>query len=369
MNILKKRLFLIILILGFKVLFCTKIKYGFDVNETNGKNAKLFSLLYGRDKEVFFLEEKLSTTKLSRPIDCKKLKAKIFSECNKVVLNTSDKVEFEAIFFDRGSDKLVVLGQGFPGTKETWWYEIEYIFNDYDVVIFDYRWRNTRQFVKESFSLFRPVRSIIQSLITPEKEEVKSVVEHFKKLKKYDDVIGVGLCFSCFSFIKAQQRSESLEEPLFSKLILEGCWPSFLELAQQVQVDPWLLSDPIKGGTPQFIKSILTFFPIYYPLLAVSSIIYPDISIQRELSQLRCEQILFIHGKNDPLIPFETGFKKVWDQTNVSTKIALVTPYHHCEGMDSSLVYESYVCRHMCREFIKSISAEAFLEKILEQIQ
>ena len=60
---------------------------------------------------------------------------------------------------------------------------------------------------------------LIDNLFERQISHTITVVEHFKQQKKYDDVIGVGLCSGALLLLGAQCPSEKNDKPLFTKLI------------------------------------------------------------------------------------------------------------------------------------------------------
>ena len=108
---------------------------------------------------------------------------------------------FEALFVDRASDKLLVIGQGFHAHKE---YLVPFLklFPDYDLLCFDYQ--NHRAMIA---TYMREGRSILDGYFIRPQADVNLAVNAIKNRKKYTSVIGLGMCYSGIIFSGAQAAS------------------------------------------------------------------------------------------------------------------------------------------------------------------
>ena len=87
----------------------------------------------------------LKTEKEEYELNLKKLNRVIENNDNNpntTIYSIKLNEEIPILFFDRGSKKLLIVGQGFPGLKESGKYTAN-LFCDYDVVLFDYKWSNS----------------------------------------------------------------------------------------------------------------------------------------------------------------------------------------------------------------------------------
>src|SRR3989338_973729 len=142
-----------------------------------------------------------------------------------VVLKTHDGYSFSALYFNRGSDTVLVLGQGFFGVKENMLFEAG-LFSKYDIIAFDYRWNELGEF------LLNPRHWNTGFLLIKEADEVESVLDFLQQKKQYKNIVGLGQCYSCFTFIMAQYKRQKHKKLNFTKLILDSCWLSLFDFAK-----------------------------------------------------------------------------------------------------------------------------------------
>ncbi len=186
-----------------------------------------------------------------------------------------------------------------------------------------------------------------------------NVVNHFKNLKKYDQVVGIGECYSAFTFVISQSVEQRNGRVLFDKLILDSCWYSLNGFLDQLILDPWLTVDPQDGGASKFVKKIVKNTGLYFAASALLRQITPDFCIKKYLSNLKNVPVLFIHGRKDKLIPVHKEFDKVWNSAKHVQKAAIFTPFCHVE---SSRKMGSYA--HLCELFIESKSVDDFVQAL-----
>jgi len=304
----------------------------------------LFITVCSCDNQFYIrLENELKALKFSQK-DSKTTsidEEKLLKKATNYTLKTKDNVSFDVLFLDRQSDKVLVIGQGFPGSKEDGLYEAG-LFNDYDVILFDYRWKDMLSFMVSFQTAFSPLNRFFYDEI----EEVKSVVAFLKKKKNYKEIVGLGQCYSNFTFVAAQATGK---EALFDKLILDSCWFSLKAFVKQITLDPWLPGSPQDGGAPKWLKKILACCAVREPLLLLSHLIVPNVSIEPYLSTLKITPILFIHGIYDLMVPYKSTFQKIWKATSSSKKAAFVTPFRHSTNTENPEIYKL-----ICDQFIKN---------------
>ena len=316
----------------------------------------------GKLKHPFFIKSKtdeiitLTPEAITKNSSFKLLdKEKTKKSGQNITLKTPRGLDVPVTFFDRKSNKAIVLGQGLNNPKEQGLYFAR-IFHDYDIIIFDYRWKNFLSYIFSPTTLITPMTSFV---FAPQ-EEVITVVNYLKSLKNYDSIIGRGQCYSAFLFAMAQTLEQKNNRQLFSKLILDSCWLSLTNFLEQISLDPWLLPRSIHGGTPKFLKSILNNPIIHIPMMEIIKQITPNISIKPYLNKLHTTPILFIHGQNDFIVPYEQAFEKIWQETLFAPKAAFITPEKHVLNAKNAALYY-----HICNLFCAETTIENFLKKLL----
>ena len=240
----------------------------------------------------------------------------------------------DTLFFDRKSDTLLILGQGFPGSKEGIAC-IAWLFPDYDVVSFDYRWRDLYTYAATTQTILHPVQRMIHDCV----DDAEIVVRHFKEQKQYREVVGLGLCYSNYTFLAAQVRSN-----LFTKLIFDSSWTSLNEFIRHICLDPWLPCSPQEGGSPEWLKSILKTSFVHSCLTSIVDLCCPTISVVPILEQLRTTPILFIHGAGDLLVDYPNNFAALWQAVATDHKAAFITPSRHSDNMDPNPTLYHAIC-------------------------
>jgi len=133
------------------------------------------------------------------------------------------------IHFDRNKETVLVLGGGYMDPKEKL-ESLAMLFQNYDVVIFDYRtiFKNCKQTKGSTY----------KKLFEDEKEEIIKTVNFIKNFKKYKTIVGWAECYSCFTFAIAQFEQEINKKPLFDKLIFDSTFPSLKILNESTSSDP-----------------------------------------------------------------------------------------------------------------------------------
>lgn len=316
----------------------------------------IFITVFSYDNAYFLKTESSShlyTLKLSNPEQSEDQIIDL-TQAQPIKLKTNSGIAFDALFFDRHSTVALVLGQGFPASKESMTCFAK-LFQDYDIIVFDYRWSNICSYLLRPSSIFQPVKSLVLNEI----EEVVSVINFLKSYKNYSQIIGLGECYSNFLFVAAQVREQKENSILFDKLILDSCWLSLKSFTKSISIDPLLPLYPQTGGCPNFIKSLLSSRFINKPLLYLISFFIPRLTIKNYLSKLHSTPILFIHGINDKMVPVE-HFNRIWSYAKSTPKVALLTPYGHSENL-----YDKYIYKQVCDNFISSSNISEFTCKLI----
>jgi pimeloyl-ACP methyl ester carboxylesterase len=248
-------------------------------------------------------------------------------------LLTEDDALIGCTYFDRGSDKLLIVGEGFTNEREKMTPFVDMF--DCDVVLFDFRGHGYEKFdffdidswplnlAKASFGM----DSSVSRLAAVEEKDVFAVVKHFSKKKNYKQVSGIALCYSAFIFLKAAV----LKPGLFDKLILDGTWLSIPMLIEKIKRDPKMLCVPQRGGwknswlwKKEWAQDGLIWFAAN-----VWNLDFNDFSLLEYLPQLHDTSLLFFYGKNDLLVNREE-WEQIWSGiTHVENKAAIVTSNPH----------------------------------------
>lgn len=245
------------------------------------------------------------------------------------------------IFFDRGKEEAIVVGEGFPGRKE-WGIRKAQLFHNYDVILFDYSWHNMRDFLLR----YSTIRHPFDAFFFNEKETVLAVTNYLKQYKNYREIIGLCECYSNFTFVLAQAEAEVDEKP-FTKLILDSCWHNSRDWLESISFDPWLPCNPQHGGAPKWLQSILRNSCLHWSIAKLLDCLTPNISIAPPLKKID-NPVLFIHGRNDKFVPIDSVFEKIWDATETE-KTLFITPFEHSDNRQNPGFYKS-----ICDRFILS---------------
>lgn len=267
-----------------------------------------------------------------------------------LTIKTKDNTYLTCSWFKRGNNKLIIVGPGFTNNKERM-APFVHMFHDYDILILNFRGHG----IKSGISL-SPLYNMlgIDSQIRfgyREENDVFATVEHFRTQEKYDEIIGLGICFGAFIFAKTQALAEEQNIPLFDKLILDGCWLSLKNFSEKVKKDPYLVINPQTGGTPSFIKSVTKKVRLFEFLEYLSQKSFglniEEITLNFHLNKLKKTPLLFFYGKDDLTIDRQ-DFETIWNNINHKNKIAIITSNPHVHNH----LKEKEVYKSICDVFI-----------------
>lgn len=257
----------------------------------------------------------------------------------------SSGLKLPLTYFDRNSTTVVILGQGFLEKKERW-KAIVPLLSDYDVVAFDYRWLQARPW----WYINHPG----ERFILDEKDDVIQVVNFVKKLKTYSKVIGLAECYSCFTFAAAQADQEVKGHQLFDRLIFDCAFVSLDCVCQNML--------KAHGGNnkreQRWLKLFLRNTIVTWPMIEAIRFVIPRIALKDHIQHIKQVPILFIHGKNDHLVPFKKLIKECWSVTQTK-KFLLITPFWHISNFTDWGVY-----KWACDAFIQSSNADDFIKNV-----
>jgi len=265
-----------------------------------------------------------------------------------IAVHTEDGEAINCTFFDRDSDKLLVIGTGFGNEREKV-APLVHMFDKYDVVIFDYRGHGYDQpklldISQWSIQPGQELRKTIEQ-ITPfidwtrvpninlskttlglsEEKDLLAVINHLKRKKEYTKTFGIGFCFSSFVFAKAT----TINPGLFDRIIFDSSLYSPQNIINRITESPQLLFDPQKGSWASVIKAqndnltiiqllqenLLTKLATNFLQNAFANLTITTQTTGHYLSQLSDTPILFFHGKTDKMTPYNEDLIKNFTQT------------------------------------------------------
>ena len=230
--------------------------------------------------------------------------------------------------------------------------EFAQLFDRYDVIVFDYRWRDTyARSLLQSLVLCSPT----QRMLFDEEQEIRAVIDFLARHKKYEKVVGLGECYSNFLFakIQADDVQKSGKGP-FTHLILDSCWLSFKSFAHSISRDPFLPCSPQQGGAPWILKKLTNCPLVKWPVMKIIFAFLDNVSIEKHLAHLNIP-VLFIHGMRDLMVP-KPQFEAIWKAACCGKRAALLTPYHHADNLGNKFLY-----RFVSEQFINTASIDEFV--------
>lgn len=260
-----------------------------------------------------------------------------------VTIQTVNGCSVKGTFFDRGSNKLLIMGQAICDPRETMHFYAR-VFHDYDVLLFDYKWRDIKNFVFNRQTWKYPMRAFFDST----KEEVVSAVQYARSLKKYRKVIGLGICYSAYQFLYAQSDSYKQGVDLFDALILDSCFLSTAEAQRLMLRNIFLPRSLSQSEGSRGLKRFwaATHIPDLLTWLLAKITDYSTLPLCSQIGQI---PVLCIYGKADKLVP-ATSFECIWESLKTPYKMALITPSAHIMNIRNQAIYKV-----VCDQFIDSI--------------
>lgn len=250
-----------------------------------------------------------------------------------VELLTQDYAPIKCTYFNRGSDKLLIVGEGFTNEREKMTPFVDMF--DCDIVLFDFRGHGyevfnffdldtwTLNLGKVSFGM----DSSISCLAAEEEKDVFAVVDYFSQKKQYKQINGIALCYSAFIFLKAV----AFRPGLFNKIILDGTWLSIPLLIEKLKKDPKMLCVPQRGGWGDswLWKKKWAQDSLLWVAENIWGLNFNDFSLLEYLPQIKDTSLLFFYGKND-LMVHRNEWEQIWDGiTHVENRAAIITSNPH----------------------------------------
>ena len=272
---------------------------------------------------------------------------------------TADGHTIRGTLLNRHSSTLVVVGAGFTNARETM-APFGDMFEKYDILSFDYRghgFESQHPLRPATWtSLSKRIFGIDRKQVTlgqHEDQDVKAIIDVALKRKKYDKVVGLGICYSTLNFVKVAAKYPNL----FDQLILDGTWFSLQDAAEILVRDPGMLARPQVHthlannwlvNQRWFQRGILAFAQRFL------SVEFSTISILDYAPYLSEDlELLFFHGKKDVLIPKEL-FEIVWHAVPCRHKTGIITSNEH-------------VWNHLKQKEFYKEACELFIDKPYEQ--
>jgi hypothetical protein len=309
-------------------VFSSILEKSFSLDSEIEGFAKAYNLML--NNSIFFDPEFISNTKAVRAYH---LKPKPFKHNIGRILEciAEDGNIIPCTYFDRESDRLLVVGGGFTNNREVMSPFID-MFPNHDVIIFDYRGHGFRENEWE----FSPTKFLFNAncskvrLGDTEDRDVIAVIETIKNKKKYKQINGLGICYSALIFAKAAAKKQKNNEKLFDHLILDGCWLSLENFTEKLAQDPKRICSPQNGGWKNncLIKKLWLqkLFLILAQELFHTQL--NQVSVLDYLPNIKDTAILFFHGKDD-LVINRHEFEIMWNNTKVKEKTAIITSNPH----------------------------------------
>jgi hypothetical protein len=270
-------------------------------------------------------------------------------------LKTVSNRAFQGQLFENSHKDVIVVGLGKGATPKDKEPYVRAFGKDYDVFIFRYDWQ-------------MPEYQSISERIHPSKrffehnhEEVIAVVSYLKE-QGYQQVIGLGECYSAYTFAAAEAHATCNKKQLFSKLIFDSCWLSVKQMAASFVKDPWLSGNPLEGGSPEIVKNIMSSCFIFKPIHFFVSLILSDLNVTDYLKYITVPT-LFIRGINDPAVS-SGDFDTLWGSVQHEQKAALITPFHHSNSFKRA-GRNAYL--YVANLFIQE-SFDTFLQELQAQV-
>lgn len=265
-------------------------------------------------------------------------------------VTTDDGHQLKSSFFNRGKNKLIVVGPGFTNPKETM-APFTHMFLDYDVIIVNFRGLG----IKENLTLNPLYHTLGIDCKTQighsEYQDLFAVVEWARQNKKYKSVTGLGVCLGAFVCAKAQGIAEANSINLFDSLILDGCWLSANKAKDKIIADPMLIINPQTGGAPQKVKDAFKKEFVHKNIIRLVEFLFDlnldDLDLEDYLKKITKTPTLLFYGKDDKLI-YRNEFETIFNSIGGQEKAAIITNNPHVHNhLRSKEVYKL-----MCELFI-----------------
>lgn len=256
---------------------------------------------------------------------------------------TDDGVKIRYSFFDRKSDKLLIIGPGFTNAKEKM-APFVHMFTDYDIVIINFRGHGIC--AAWNFNPAYHLLGIDTGVQFGAKEELDifAVVNDIRSMKNYSECIGLGVCFGAFAIAKAQAEASNKAIILFDKIILDGMWISLEKFASKIYENPALILNPQNGDAPVYVRWIFGKIKnqVQWCLETLTGIKFAHINIKEILQHIQVPTLIF-YGKDDLTITRQE-FEEMFTSIGSNQKAAIITNNPHVRNHLKSKEFYKFAC-------------------------
>jgi len=293
-----------------------------------------------------------------------------------VIIETEDHVKLKCSYFDRNKNKILIIAPGLTNAKEKMAPFISMFFDDYDLLILNFRGHG--DVIKNKINL-NPLNCILQKILEidlsqirfgkEEEKDVLAAISFAKNQKEYSSISGLGVCYGALILAKTQglfDKTNSNKTKLFDNLILDGCWLSLASFKAKIISNPVLIFNPQKGNASPFVRKMFQnhWFVncIENMLYNLSKIRFDELNVTDYLSEITTSKILMFYGKNDLTIS-RNEFEEIWASITQAPKLAVITSNEHVWNHLKQKELYKLICKlHLDYNSIET--AEAYLNNL-----
>ncbi len=363
----------------FNYTFKTEVVY----NDTHGFEVSDTIERFAREQNKYLNKSRYFDSKFIRkPKEVRKYHTKQKHNTGDVGqlidIYTEDGQWVPCTYFDRNSDTLLIVGEGFTNEREVMTPFVDMF--DCDIVLFDFRGQGYKPFdiknpetwpldlAQVSFGMDSEICTLGQD----EEKDVFAVIDYFKTKKNYKHVNGVSVCYASFIFLKA----EALRPGLFDKIVVDGCWISVPLIVEKLKKDPKMIFSPQYGGwsktwpcSQKWCGDLLEFLAD-----AVWKLPFNNVSLLDYLPKIKNTPVLFFYGKDDLMVT-RNEFEQLWEALGTREKVAIITSNPHVRNHLKQKEFYKLACDlffdlspAQCVEHLKSIHnvVDYHTEKLLK---
>lgn len=220
--------------------------------------------------------------------------------------------QFKAYFFNRNAKNTVLVVPPYQTSIDKM-VHFAALFSDYNIVIVEYESGSIQQALSEQF-------------LAKKRARVKQVFEWVQS-QKYTKIIACGQCYGARLLLELQKQLQEENKPGFDLFIIDSCPAEAHELAEKFAKDPLSILTFGKRTTPDYLKMLLTFFPVQYCIKKYAQTCFNAQSLESLFKNITVP-VLFFHGQKDNLITTKQ-FMQLYNVVPHENKYALITPYKH----------------------------------------
>lgn len=258
-------------------------------------------------------------------------------------VTTDDGVQISYSFFDRKSDKLLIIGPGFTNAKEKM-APFVHMFTDYDIAIINFRGHGIC--TGWNFNPAYHILGIDTGIQFGAKEEfdIFAVVKDIRLIKNHNERVGLGVCFGAFAIAKAQAEASDKGLALFDKIILDGMWISLEKFASKIYENPALILNPQNGDAPGYVRWMFGKIKnqVQWCLEALTGVKFAHVDIKKILQHIQVPTLIF-YGKDDLTITRQE-FEEMFISIGSSQKAAIITNNPHVRNHLKSKEFYKFAC-------------------------